>query len=160
MRDDEVTIPSFLVDTFQNDLASYVNEIDSKFGPFDGVVGFSEGGAVLNTLLGMREAGKLNGALDSVRFFIHMVRIFINVSIPVHTSSCVPIFLQHMVSSRLHGLHLWAAITPWPRRKFQPSQSLETMIMFYFNKPVLSSPAASRGTLTSIVMKRSMLIQH
>merc|ERR1739845_5091 len=26
----------------------------------------------MGTLLGMREAGKLNGALDSARFFIHM----------------------------------------------------------------------------------------
>ena len=53
---------------------SYVRELDSKFGPFDGVVGFCEGGACLNTLLGMRDAEKLDGALDSVGFFIHMVR--------------------------------------------------------------------------------------
>ena len=62
------------MDTFQNDLVSYVNEIELKFGPFDGVLGLCEGGAALDTLLGMKEAGKLQGVFDSVKFFIIMVR--------------------------------------------------------------------------------------
>ena len=40
---DETPIPSLFTDTYQNDLALYINEIDSKFGPFDGIVGHSQG---------------------------------------------------------------------------------------------------------------------
>ena len=60
LRNEKSSIPTFLTDTFQNDLACCMNEIDSKFGPFDGLAGHSEGGAILHTLLGMKEAGKLN----------------------------------------------------------------------------------------------------
>merc|ERR1719356_1896641 len=40
---DETPIHTLFTDTYQNDLALYINEIDSKFGPFDGVVGHCEG---------------------------------------------------------------------------------------------------------------------
>ncbi len=57
---------------FQADLKKYVIEIDERYGPFDGLMGFCEGGAALNTILGMKERDELNGALDSAKFFVHL----------------------------------------------------------------------------------------
>ena len=75
MEEDPSTIDNDndIKESFQQDLANYIEQIDSNFGPFDGVMGFCEGGAALNCLLGMREANELrDGALESVKFFIHL----------------------------------------------------------------------------------------
>ena len=73
MEEDPSTIDNDIKESFQQDLANYIEQIDRDFGPFDGVMGFCEGGAALNCALGMREANKLrNGALESVKFFIHL----------------------------------------------------------------------------------------
>jgi len=72
LRDEDPSrIPQYFKSEFQKDLMSYIAELDKKFGPFDGVMGKCEGGAALHTVLGMKEHDKLNGILDSVKFFIH-----------------------------------------------------------------------------------------
>ena len=75
--DTRTPIPDWFNDTWQNNIVSYATELESKFGPFDGVMGISEGNAPLNTLLGMKEAGKLNSVFDSIKFFITVVSIHI-----------------------------------------------------------------------------------
>ena len=67
------TIPDAYKKSFQDNIKDYIEAIDATYGPFDGVMGFSEGGAVLNCILGMKEQGSLDkNVLKSVRFFIHL----------------------------------------------------------------------------------------
>ena len=73
---EETTIASFFLNTYHDDLYNYLNELELKFGPFDGVVGFCEGAAVAHVLMGMKQAGKLKGVFDSVKFFISTVSKF------------------------------------------------------------------------------------
>ena len=73
MEEDPSTIDNDVKESFQQDLAKYIEQLDSDFGPFDGVMGFCEGGAALNCILGMKEANELrDGVLESVKFFIHL----------------------------------------------------------------------------------------
>ena len=70
---EETIIPSFFLNTYHDDLWNFVNELELKFGLFDGVVGFYEGAAVAHILMGMKQAGKLKGVFDSVNIFISTV---------------------------------------------------------------------------------------
>lgn len=72
MEEDPSTFKEDEKVAFQTDLKKYVTELDERYGPFDGLMGFCEGGAALNTILGMKELGELNGALDSAKFFAHL----------------------------------------------------------------------------------------
>lgn len=64
-------VPQDLKDKFQSNTVDYIKMLDKEFGPFDGVMGFCEGGATLNYALGLKEDDKLDGALNEVKFFIH-----------------------------------------------------------------------------------------
>eukprot|EP00957_Ditylum_brightwellii_P073233 5567002-Ditylum_brightwellii.AAC.1 len=72
MRKEPFQVPQDLKENFQRNTIEYIKELDEAFGPFDRVMGFCEGGAALNCALGMKDDGKLDSALDSVKFFIHM----------------------------------------------------------------------------------------
>mmetsp|Transcript_2693 Transcript_2693/g.5629 ORF Transcript_2693/g.5629 Transcript_2693/m.5629 type:complete len:153 (-) Transcript_2693:63-521(-) len=72
MRKDPSQVSQDLKENFQRSTVEYIKELDEAFGPVDGVMGFCEGGAALNCARGMKEDRKLDVALDSVKFFIHM----------------------------------------------------------------------------------------
>ena len=59
-------------DEFQHDTIDYSKTLDKEFGSFDVVMGFCEGGATLNYALGLKEDNTLDGALESVKLFIHI----------------------------------------------------------------------------------------
>lgn len=72
MKSKASEIPKSMKECFQRKTADYMKRIDEEYGPFDGVMGFCEGGAALNCVLGMKEDKKLEGVFDSVNFFIHI----------------------------------------------------------------------------------------
>ena len=72
INNDPHEVPQDLKDKFQHNAIDYIKTLDKEFGPFDGVMGFCEGGATLNYALGLKEDKALDGALESVKFFIHV----------------------------------------------------------------------------------------